>query len=119
MTSTIAIHSAIRGTPRQLGNIAFLFLFLVQRSRVKSMRKPCPWLRPTAWTLTWCTRGSGESQRSTLLQFRITWYVYITCSKSHSPSPGGLDGEESACNVGELGSIPGLGRSPGEGKVHT
>ena len=25
-------------------------------------------------------------------------------------------GKESACNVGELGSIPGLGRSPGEGK---
>jgi len=24
-------------------------------------------------------------------------------------------GEESACNVGNLGSIPGLGRSPGEG----
>ena len=24
--------------------------------------------------------------------------------------------EESACNVGDLGSIPGLGRSPGEGK---
>ena len=23
-------------------------------------------------------------------------------------------GEESACNVGDLGSIPGLGRSPGE-----
>ena len=30
--------------------------------------------------------------------------------------PGGSDGKESACNVGDLGSIPGLGRSPGEGK---
>ena len=29
--------------------------------------------------------------------------------------PGGLDGEESACNVEDLGSIPGLGRSPREG----
>jgi len=29
--------------------------------------------------------------------------------------PGSLDGKESACNVGDLGSIPGLGRSPGEG----
>ena len=26
--------------------------------------------------------------------------------------PGGIDGKESACNVGDLGSIPGLGRSP-------
>ena len=28
----------------------------------------------------------------------------------------GLAGKESACNVGDLGSIAGLGRSPGEGK---
>ena len=27
--------------------------------------------------------------------------------------PGGSDGKESACNVGNLGLIPGLGRSPG------
>ena len=30
--------------------------------------------------------------------------------------PGGSVGKESACNAGDLGSIPGLGRSPGEGK---
>ena len=30
--------------------------------------------------------------------------------------PGGSAGEESACNTGDLGSIPGLGRSPGERK---
>ena len=29
---------------------------------------------------------------------------------------GGSDGKESTCNMGDLGSIPGLGRSPGEGK---
>ena len=29
--------------------------------------------------------------------------------------PGGSDGKESACSAGDLGSIPGLGRSPGEG----
>ena len=29
--------------------------------------------------------------------------------------PGGSDGKASACSVGDLGSIPGLGRSPGEG----
>ena len=28
---------------------------------------------------------------------------------------GGSEGKESACNVGNLGSIPGLGRSTGEG----
>ena len=30
--------------------------------------------------------------------------------------PGGSAGKESACNAGDLSSIPGLGRSPGEGK---
>ena len=29
--------------------------------------------------------------------------------------PGGSDGKESACNVGNLGLIPESGRSPGEG----
>ena len=29
--------------------------------------------------------------------------------------PGGSDGKESACSAGDLGSIPGLGRSPLEG----
>ena len=29
--------------------------------------------------------------------------------------PGGSDGKESACNAGDLGLVPGLGRSPGEG----
>ena len=29
--------------------------------------------------------------------------------------PGGSDSKESACNAGDPGSIPGSGRSPGEG----
>ena len=42
-------------------------------------------------------------------------------SKDRLPSPGllgflgGSDGKEAACNAGDLGSIPGLGRSPGGG----
>jgi len=31
--------------------------------------------------------------------------------------PYGSTSKESACNSGDLGSIPGLGRSPGEGKA--
>ena len=31
------------------------------------------------------------------------------------PFPGGSDGKTSAYNAGDLDSIPGLGRSPGEG----
>ena len=33
--------------------------------------------------------------------------------------PGGSNGKECASNVGDLGSMPGLGRSPGEGKGYS
>ena len=33
----------------------------------------------------------------------------------HVGFPGGSDGKECACNAEDLGSIPGLGRSPGGG----
>ena len=29
--------------------------------------------------------------------------------------PGGMSGKEPTCNAGDVGSIPGSGRSPGEG----
>ena len=32
-----------------------------------------------------------------------------------APFPGGSEVKVSACNAGDLGLIPGLGRSPGEG----
>ena len=38
------------------------------------------------------------------------------CVYTYMGFPGGSVGKESACNVEDLGSIPGLGRSPGEGK---
>ena len=40
-----------------------------------------------------------------------TFYLRI-CLKGF---PGGSEGKASACNEGDPGSIPGLGRSPGEG----
>ena len=40
----------------------------------------------------------------------IYYYIYII----DTGFPGGSDDEESACNVGDLGSIPGLGRYPEE-----
>ena len=36
--------------------------------------------------------------------------------KEASGKPSGSAGKESACNAGDLGLIPGLGKSPGEGK---
>ena len=45
------------------------------------------------------------------------WDMMQGCSL-YSRFPGGSDGEESAWNAGDLGSIPGSGRSPGEGNDH-
>ena len=32
--------------------------------------------------------------------------------------PGSSAGKESACNAGDPGSVPGLGRSPGKGNIY-
>ena len=40
---------------------------------------------------------------------------YSKLLRQEKTFPGGSDGRQSACNAGDLGSVPGLGRSPGEG----
>ena len=40
--------------------------------------------------------------------------IFWKC-KDKKGFPGGSHGKASACNAGDLGLIPGLGRSPGEG----
>ena len=37
---------------------------------------------------------------------------YNSCVQMNLAFPGGSDGKESTCNVGDVGSIPGLGGSP-------
>ena len=48
----------------------------------------------------------------------FTWRASCLCIPSHlvRSFSGGSFGKESACNAGDLGLIPGLGSSPGEGK---
>ena len=41
--------------------------------------------------------------------------MYYSLPYSYLGFPCGSAGKESACNAGDQGSIPGLGRSPGEG----
>ena len=45
------------------------------------------------------------------MPFNLLWFPFLLLS-----FPCGSAGKESACNAGDLGSIPGLGRSPGEGQ---
>ena len=76
----------------------------------------------------WQTQASVVAQlvKKIHLQCRWPWfYSWIgkdPWRRDSLPIPvfmgflGGSDGKESICNVGDLGSIPGLGRSPREGK---
>ena len=53
------------------------------------------------------TRGQLLSREDPLEKGRLHTPVFLGF-------PGGSDGKESACSVGDLGSTVGLGRSPGE-----
>ena len=46
--------------------------------------------------------------------YSVDKYLLSTC-KVTKGFPGGSDGKESSCSARDPGSIPGLGRSPGEG----
>ena len=57
----------------------------------------------------------SEGRRATrVVRFSFRYETSRT-EKSIEAFPGGSAGKESACNAGDLGLIPGLGRSPGEG----
>ena len=45
----------------------------------------------------------------------IYMHLFHTYAYIYMGFPGGSDGKESACNAGDLGSLSGSGRSPGEG----
>ena len=53
------------------------------------------------WDTAWKGRAKAGQAGSSLLKLGLPWW---------------LSGEESTCDAGDLGFIPGLGRSPGEGK---
>ena len=43
------------------------------------------------------------------------WLILCDTVNLSRGFPGGSDGKQSACNAGDPGSIPGSGKSPGEG----
>ena len=68
------------------------------------------------WQLSWlrihlqCRRSRFDSWVR-----KICWIRDRLSTPAFSGFPCGSTGKESACIVGDLGSIPGLGRYPGEG----
>ena len=73
----------------------------LDRNRIQGLprtKAPLWWHRRVGW------RGGRKAQEGGDI-----------CTLIHLGFPGGSDGKESACSAGDLGSIPGLGRSPGGG----
>ena len=54
-----------------------------------------------------------------LLLFHYYNFIFSSPCLPFKLISGGSAGKESLCNVGDLGSIPGLGRSPEEWKVYS
>ena len=100
-----------------------------KRNCLQCMRsRLSPWVRKIPWRRKWQPipvfltgefhgqrnlAGYGpwdcrESDTTEQLTLSTLYYIYMGF-------PGGSDGKESPCNAGDLGSIPGLGRSLGEG----
>ena len=85
---------------------AFLLIPL-QATQALATLKSCQFLEAT---ITHDVSSSGISQQCP--SKTISCYY----QGRYLGFPGGSDSKESACNVRDLSSIPGLGRSPGEGK---
>ena len=70
---------------------------------------------PKYWSFSFSVSPSNEY--SGLISFGIDWFDLLAVQgtlKNFHIGLGGLDGKESACSAGDLGLIPGSGRSPGE-----
>ena len=66
---------------------------------------------PKSDKMNWLiSEGSVPALRGSARSHQLFGYSYDLNS-----FPGGAEVKASACNVGDLGSIPGSGRSPGEG----
>ena len=61
------------------------------------------------------TKEHGRLQSMGSQKVRHDWATSHSYNWYNWGFPGGSAGKESSCNAGDLGSIPGLGRSPGEG----
>ena len=61
-----------------------------------------------------CNALEKSSHCLNLTHFLLTSMLTCPCNQLYKPNPGDSAGKESTYNVRYLGSIPGLGRSPGE-----
>ena len=108
------IHSATKGQPSKPQRPSALMNRCVQLLQQQVLRclvcKRTPLSAPkTTASLKWAEHSPLRSALCCRFIPSLPWSLGFPC---------GSAGKESARNVGDLGSIPGLGRSPGEGNGH-
>ena len=108
-------------SPGKNNGVGFHFLLQCMKVKIESeVAQSCPTLSNTMDRSLPGFSVHGIFQARVLEWGAIAFsnicvYIYI---HTHSLAPDGSDGKESACNAGDLGSIPGLGRYPGGRNVY-
>ena len=100
----------------------------MQETWVQSLGREDPLEKAThsntlAWKIPWMEKpgrvqsiGLQRVGHNEQLHFHFHFYKSYSIKVIMDPDfPGGSNGKESACNAGDHGSIPGSGKSPGEG----
>ena len=74
------------------------------------------WFDPLA--VQWILKSllQHHSSKTSILQCSALFIIQLSHLYTSMGFPHSSSGKESTCNAGDLGSIPGLGRPPGEGK---
>ena len=93
--------------------LAWKIPWLEKPGGLRSMGVSKSWTRLSDFTLVVYIARGKPRKKSRKREGRFPKAVFTEWNFSRFP--GDLAGKESACNAGELGLIPGLGRSPGEG----
>ena len=116
----ILYHLSQHGSPRILKWVAYPFS---RRSSWPRNQTGVPCFAGGFFT-SWDTREVLVTQTITLFGNRVfpnelvrKRPYWIRRTLNPKDFPGGSDGKESTCNAGDLGSIPGLGRSPEKEKA--
>ena len=81
-------------------SFASVILLLILDFLIAQLVKTCLQCR-RPWVDSWVRKIPWKRDR-------LPTPIFLGC-------PGGLDSKQSVCNMGDMSSIPGLGRSPGEG----
>ena len=72
-------------------------------------------MTPTSWGMSGYWQTECENSETGLVSWQsFVWWFFFQVIQTLS-CPDGSDGKKSACNAGDLGLIPALGRSPAEG----